>query len=60
MFAIGFPGWIKPPIIWMFFKWQYIPLGQISYLNKRLDDESNSSDGKYSTEEKNRDCPQKD
>jgi hypothetical protein len=60
MFAIGFPGWIKPPIIWMFSKWQYISLKQISYLNKRLNDESNSSDGKYSPEEKDRDRPQKD
>ena len=60
MFAIGFPGWIKPPIIWRSFKRQYIPLEPISYLNKRLDDESQSSDGKYSPEEKDRNCPQKD
>ena len=57
MFAIGFPGWIKPPIIWMFLSGKYIPLESISYLNKRLDDESHSSDGKYSPEEKDRDRP---
>ena len=44
----------------MFSKWQYIPLEKINYLNKWLDDESYSSDGKYNPEEKDRDRPQKD